>query len=173
MTLPHARPASPARDMQVPQPSSPLLASNDPLLGLGLSQAVEEQLNLAQNQPHINAVPSSSAATQPHTDTMAIHPQNQNKEKDIRPRLEIVLDSDTVVLRGAGSDVEPARLSGHVALFLSESSSIKEITLQFRGKARIPAHHHDAFVLLVVIHALFIPLTTFQYVLASPSPRRR
>ena len=61
--------------MQVPQPSSPLLVSNDPLLGLGLSQAVEEQLNLAQNQPHINAVPSSSAATQPHTD-MAIHPSS-------------------------------------------------------------------------------------------------
>ncbi|TFL04566.1 hypothetical protein BDV98DRAFT_322873 [Pterulicium gracile] len=145
MTITTTRPSSPSRDLQAPQPSSPVLASsssNDAaLLGLGLSQAVEEQLNLAQNN-HINAVPSSSSA--PHND-MAI--QHLPKEKDIRPRLEIVLDNDTVVLRGTGSDVEPARLSGHVALFLSESSSVKEITLQFRGKARIPAHNHDALTI--------------------------
>lgn len=52
--------------------------------------------------------------------------------------LDIVVNSDTLVLRGTGVDVAPALLSGNVVLYLSEATSIKEITLQFRGKARIP-----------------------------------
>ncbi|KJA27586.1 hypothetical protein HYPSUDRAFT_62658 [Hypholoma sublateritium FD-334 SS-4] len=52
--------------------------------------------------------------------------------------LDVVLDAPFLTLRGTGPDVEPTSLSGHVALFLTESTSIKEITLQFRGKAKIP-----------------------------------
>ncbi|KAF7315760.1 Arrestin-C domain-containing protein [Mycena indigotica] len=55
-----------------------------------------------------------------------------------RPFLEIRLDNDVVYLKGTGNDVEPARLTGHVVLNLAESTPIKEITLQFRGKARLP-----------------------------------
>ncbi|KAF7376460.1 Arrestin-C domain-containing protein [Mycena sanguinolenta] len=67
----------------------------------------------------------------------------QNKE---RPYLEIHLDNDYVCLKGTGNDVEPARLTGHVALYLAESTPIKEITLQFRGKARLPPNPADAGV---------------------------
>lgn len=63
-----------------------------------------------------------------------------------RPRLEIILDKDCIFLKGTGVDVEPARLSGHVALYLAESTSIKEITLQFRGKARLPVPTNESYV---------------------------
>lgn len=61
-----------------------------------------------------------------------------------RPPLEILLDKEVIYLKGTGVDVEAARLSGHVALYLSESTSIKEITLQFRGKARLPVPAHES-----------------------------
>lgn len=61
-----------------------------------------------------------------------------------RSRLEIILDKELIFLKGTGVDVEPARLSGHVALYLSESTSIKEITLQFRGKAKLPVAGHES-----------------------------
>lgn len=64
--------------------------------------------------------------------------------RDKNPRLEILLDKEYIYLKGTGVDVEPARLSGHVALYLAESTSIKEITLQFRGKARLPVPPHES-----------------------------
>jgi arrestin-related trafficking adapter 4/5/7 len=70
-------------------------------------------------------------------------PDDMSKDKE-RPRLEILLDNENVFLKGTGVDVEPARLSGHVALYLSESISVKEITLQFRGKARLPVSPHES-----------------------------
>ncbi|KAJ7594523.1 hypothetical protein C8J56DRAFT_440136 [Mycena floridula] len=82
---------------------------------------------------HEDELPSPPRQNLPYTDDM--------KE---RPRLEIILDKETILLRGTGVDVEPARLSGHVALFLAESTSIKEITLQFRGKARLTTSSHDS-----------------------------
>ncbi|KAG5643382.1 hypothetical protein DXG03_000996 [Asterophora parasitica] len=60
------------------------------------------------------------------------------KEKEHKPRIEILLDSPYLFLKGVGVDVEPTRLSGHVAIYLNEAMPIKEITLQFRGKARLP-----------------------------------
>ncbi|KAG6874509.1 hypothetical protein C0995_010419 [Termitomyces sp. Mi166 len=62
------------------------------------------------------------------------------KEKDPKLRIEILLDSPKgyIFLKGVGVDVEPTLLSGHVAIYLSEATPIKEITLQFRGKARLP-----------------------------------
>ena len=68
------------------------------------------------------------------------HEHDMHREKKDRdgPYLDIVVASDTLVLRGTGVDVDPALLSGHVVLYLTEPTSIKEITLQFRGKARLP-----------------------------------
>ncbi|TDL24466.1 hypothetical protein BD410DRAFT_785946 [Rickenella mellea] len=60
------------------------------------------------------------------------------KDKPQHSNLDIFLASDPVVLRGPGGDVDPALLWGNVVLFLTESTSIKEISLQFRGKARLP-----------------------------------
>ncbi|KAJ7460713.1 hypothetical protein FB451DRAFT_1096503 [Mycena latifolia] len=59
-------------------------------------------------------------------------------------RMEILLDHDYVFLRGTGVDVEPARLSGNVALYLTEPTTIKSITLQFRGKAYLPVPPQDS-----------------------------
>ncbi|TDL15305.1 hypothetical protein BD410DRAFT_732926 [Rickenella mellea] len=61
-----------------------------------------------------------------------------SKDKSQHTSLDIVLATDPVILRGTGADVEPGLLSGNVVLFLTEATSIKQITLQFRGKARLP-----------------------------------
>jgi hypothetical protein len=53
------------------------------------------------------------------------------------PPLEIHLDNDLVVLRGAGGDVNPALLTGQVVLNLTESTNIKELTLRLEGKAKV------------------------------------
>lgn len=55
------------------------------------------------------------------------------------PSLEIILASDLLTLRGVGVDVAPTLMSGHVVLNLTEATAIKALTLQFRGKARLPA----------------------------------
>ena len=51
--------------------------------------------------------------------------------------LEVHLDNDLVVLRGAGGDVNPALLTGQVVLNLTESTNIKELTLKLEGKAKV------------------------------------
>jgi len=68
------------------------------------------------------------------------------KEKE-RSSLEILVESNCITFRGAGADVQPALLSGHVVLILAESTSIKEITLQFRGKVRLPTPLNEQCVL--------------------------
>lgn len=83
-----------------------------------------------------------------HTAPPANGEHDMTKEKE-KSRLEIVLSSSCLQLKGTGVDVEPTLLSGHVALYLTESTSIKEITLQFRGKARLPApasEPYDSFL---------------------------
>ncbi|KAJ7880373.1 hypothetical protein B0H14DRAFT_2707645 [Mycena olivaceomarginata] len=57
---------------------------------------------------------------------------------DDESRIEILLDHEYVFLRRTGADVEPARLSGNIALYLTESTTVRSITLQFRGKAYLP-----------------------------------
>ncbi|WWD17949.1 hypothetical protein CI109_102394 [Kwoniella shandongensis] len=51
--------------------------------------------------------------------------------------LEVILDSDHLVLRGQGGDMNPAYLSGRVELNLMEKANIKEITMQMTGKAKV------------------------------------
>ncbi|KAJ6581138.1 hypothetical protein B0H19DRAFT_494996 [Mycena capillaripes] len=58
-------------------------------------------------------------------------------------RMEIILDHEYVFLRGTGVDVEPARISGNIALYLTESTTIRSITLQFRGKTYLPVPPQD------------------------------
>ncbi|KAI0256335.1 hypothetical protein BJV78DRAFT_1314984 [Lactifluus subvellereus] len=67
------------------------------------------------------------------------HRQDSVPRKDAKhPNIEIVVDTDVLILRGAGVEVTPALLSGHVVLHLAESTPVKQIILQFRGKARLP-----------------------------------
>ncbi|KAF8893545.1 hypothetical protein BD779DRAFT_1609885 [Infundibulicybe gibba] len=87
------------------------------------------------------------------------YPTSRTSDHDMgkdRPRLEILLDSQCLFLRGAGADTEPVRLSGHVVLSLTESTSIKEITLQFRGKAYLPVPSHDTMTLSTAPQAYII-----------------
>ncbi|KDQ55745.1 hypothetical protein JAAARDRAFT_159113 [Jaapia argillacea MUCL 33604] len=66
------------------------------------------------------------------------------KEKEkAHSTLEIVVNSDTLYLKGIGLDVEPTLLAGNVVLHLTEPMSIKEINLAFRGKARLPSPSND------------------------------
>ncbi|KAK7005827.1 arrestin-C domain-containing protein [Favolaschia claudopus] len=91
----------------------------------------------SSSHPEITHEDDSAAATlsRPDLDMLNL------KE---RPYLEIHLDNEYVSLKGTGPDVEPARLTGRVALYLAESTPIKEITLHFRGKARLPPASHDS-----------------------------
>ena len=72
--------------------------------------------------------------------------QLREKADKGHPFVDISVNSDTLVLRGTGVDVEPALLSGNVVLYLSEPTSIKEISMQFRGKARIPPSANESCV---------------------------
>ena len=86
---------------------------------------------------------------------MAFHPQQDITAKE-RPHLDVVLDNQYLVLKGTGPDVDPTTLSGHVRLVLTEPTSIKEITLQFKGKAKIPSNSYDFLFLLF----FKLPITT-------------
>ncbi|CAA7263932.1 unnamed protein product [Cyclocybe aegerita] len=72
-------------------------------------------------------------------------PDGAMKEKS---HLDIVLDNPQghIFLKGTGANVEPARLSGHVYLFLTEATALKEIALQFRGKAKIPMPANESLM---------------------------
>jgi arrestin-related trafficking adapter 4/5/7 len=65
-------------------------------------------------------------------------------EEKLHSFLDICVDSDQLYLRGSGDHTEPTVLSGHVVLQLVEATSIKEITLHFGGKARMPIMSSDA-----------------------------
>lgn len=70
-------------------------------------------------------------------DHLEMHPEKSKSS------LDISYIPETLFLRGTGPDVEPAMLSGHVSLNLTESISIKQITLTFKGKARLPVPSHE------------------------------
>jgi arrestin-related trafficking adapter 4/5/7 len=68
----------------------------------------------------------------------ALHHALQNLADDKHTNIEIIVNNDVLTLRGTAVDVTPALLSGHVVLHLAESTTLKQITLQFRGKAKLP-----------------------------------
>ncbi|WVQ62262.1 uncharacterized protein L199_000401 [Kwoniella botswanensis] len=53
------------------------------------------------------------------------------------PHIEIILDSDHLVMRGAGGDMNPAYLSGRVELDLPHAINLKELTMHMTGKAKV------------------------------------
>ena len=118
---PPTRPASPSR----------------PSYSHAHSPAPEDTFSSALHAA-LNSAASTSTAPPPEE----MYP----REKPDRPHstLEIVVAQETLVLKGSGSDVEPAVLSGNVVLHLAERTSIKEINLQFRGKARVPQQSHES-----------------------------
>ncbi|KAK4687145.1 arrestin-related trafficking adapter 4/5/7, partial [Tremellales sp. Uapishka_1] len=66
--------------------------------------------------------------------------------------VEILLDSDTLVLRGQGGDMNPAYLSGQIQLSLAESTNIKEITMNLTGKAKVHFSDGVGFTHTILTH---------------------
>ena len=80
-----------------------------------------------------------------HTDRQDSAPRRDDKHTGI----EVVVDTDVLTLKGTGAEVTPALLSGQIVLDLAESTPVKEITLQFRGKAKLPAVENEPWVFCV------------------------
>lgn len=80
-----------------------------------------------------NRLPHAHYFSSPHPDQLGTH-----------PCLDIVLDEECLILVGTGSDVVPARLSGHLYLYLADSGDVKEIKMTLKGKARVPALGQDS-----------------------------
>ena len=98
-----------------------------------------------QSSFHLPNIATSFPADDLHTYAACNNAAMGHEEK---PYLDIILDAPYLALKGTGPDVEPTTLRGHVALHLPESTSIKEITLQFRGKARVPVPPSESCVIL-------------------------
>lgn len=106
----------------ITRPSSPQLPASAP---------VDDHLSAALH----------AALSRVHDDM--VHQDRSHHPPPDKSRIDIVLDSDVLALKGTAVDIEPALLSGHIVLTLSEATPIKEINLQFRGKARLPPLPHD------------------------------
>ncbi|KAG1735999.1 hypothetical protein EDB19DRAFT_1910444 [Suillus lakei] len=106
----------------ITRPSSPQLPASTP---------VDDHLSTALH----------AALSRVHDDM--VHQERSHHPTPDKSRIDIVLDSDVLALKGTTVDVESAILSGYVVLTLSEATSIKEINLQFRGKTRVPPPLHD------------------------------
>ncbi|PFH53703.1 hypothetical protein AMATHDRAFT_938 [Amanita thiersii Skay4041] len=112
------------------RPSSPVVQGDHPLIGQ------ENSVTLI----FPNAGPTSTYTPLPLTEI----PDDMLKDKG--PHIDVILESDSIFLRGTGVDVDPAYLTGQVVLTLPESTSLKEITLQFRGKARLPVPPNESLI---------------------------
>lgn len=60
--------------------------------------------------------------------------------------IDLVVNSDVLTLKGNGAEVTPVLLSGQIVLDLAESTTVKQITLQFRGKAKLPPVENEPWV---------------------------
>lgn len=109
----------------------------------------DDHLSSALHAALSSLVPGSSTHTDHH---------NMIKEKE-RAGIDIVVDSDCLFLKGTGVDVEPVLLKGHILLHLTEPTSIKEITLQFRGKAKLTLASIERCVPFAPLYSLFLTLS--------------
>lgn len=67
-----------------------------------------------------------------------LHHLLQGTRDEKHTGIELVVNTDVVTLKGTGAEVTPTLLTGQIVLDLAESTPVKEITLQFRGKAKLP-----------------------------------
>lgn len=126
--------------------------------------AIEEDALTSVMHSALHAFTSNTSHT-PSNHTTGEHGMLQEKSKT---SLEIIVEPEILCLKGTGPDVEPALLSGHVVLHLTESTSIKGISLSFRGKARLPAPTHEPCVLnhfvagILISEYALLPQTLFE-----------
>lgn len=69
-----------------------------------------------------------------------------SSSKPLHPSLDIELSADKFYFKGVGSAAEPCLVSGELVLNLTESASLKEVTLQLRGKTRLPSLTESGYV---------------------------
>jgi hypothetical protein len=67
-------------------------------------------------------------------------------QDDKHTGIDLLVNSDVLTLKGNGAEVTPTLLSGQIVLDLAESMTVKQITLQFRGKARLPPVENEPWV---------------------------
>lgn len=94
--------------------------------------------SVGSSTPFTPSISSNSAFT-PHSEMWGTPSGAQTPGGSYFPHspVEIILDSDVLVMRGQGGDMNPAYLSGRVELNLHESTNIKEINMSLQGKAKI------------------------------------
>src|SRR5712671_35494 len=128
---------------------------------VGPAQAAEVGLRVAlhQSQGQFNSTHGTHAERQ---DLVSRRDDKQNS-------IEIVVNTDVLVLRGTGVEVEPALLSGHVVINLVESTPVKQITLQFRGKAKLPPLENELCVFFPCCRGVLTRRFPFFYLLRSVS----
>lgn len=66
-----------------------------------------------------------------------IQPYHPTPGGSDRNPVEIVLDSDNLVLRGQGGEMDSAYLSGAVVLRLPENMNVKDVQLHLTAKAKV------------------------------------
>ncbi|KAF8342295.1 uncharacterized protein EI90DRAFT_2988811 [Cantharellus anzutake] len=76
--------------------------------------------------------------------------------------LQIVLSEDNLICRGVGSSMDDALLSGNLVLNLAESTSIKEINMQFIGKVTLPVGEALPSVAQPTSHTIYTHSWTFM-----------
>ncbi|SRR6266576_6001117 len=69
-----------------------------------------------------------------------------DRQDDKHTGIDLVVNSDVLSLEGNGAEVTPALLSGQIVLDLAESTTVKQIILQFRGKAKLPPVENEPWV---------------------------
>jgi len=102
------------------------------------SQADSSASDHTQVTLHVESSPfHTSSAPPPDMPVPFFHSLPRNHTPLAEP-LQIIVKSDKLICRGVAGNLEPALLSGHVVLNLSEATNVKDILLEFVGKVRIP-----------------------------------
>ena len=96
--------------------------------------------------PHQGAEVDLLASTLHHVLHGTHHTHHSDRQDDKHTGIDLVVDSDVLTLKGNGAEVTPALLSGNIVLDLAESTAVKQITLQFRGKAKLLPVENEPWV---------------------------
>ena len=105
------------------------------------TELVTPQPDSLAAHPATHAESAALYASSPLPQDMPVpffHSSSRNHTAPPVEPLQIIVNSDRLLCRGVAGNLEPALLSGHVVLSLSEAANIKDISLEFVGKARIP-----------------------------------
>ncbi|ORY33443.1 hypothetical protein BCR39DRAFT_557127 [Naematelia encephala] len=142
-SAPSSRPSSPTRNTRVSLPSTtPNSASHAPLppsrhSTVDSSDRLSDYFGLSggTSTPNTPAYGPYTSNTDMWSGSSGAHTPGGSFYG--APPVEVILDSDNLVLRGQGGDMAPAYLSGHVDLNLPEACNIKEINMSLMGKAKV------------------------------------